>query len=287
LTLKEQIPWPIKIGAKIVLARVPVSYSVWKKLGVFVNGEMQEPEYAFNVFQRHYEAARKRVRICTGFVGMELGPGDSLFSALIAKAFGAAHVYLVDVKSYAQADLAPYRQMESFLRRKGLNVPDLARCSTVEDVLRLCSATYLTGGLDSLRGVPAATVDFVWSQAVLEHIRLHEFEDFFRELRRIQRNDGIGSHSVDLKDHLGGALNNLRFSQRVWESNLFARSGFYTNRIRCREMLSRFERAGFQVDLLRSERFERQPTPRHKLSPAFHDVSDEDLAVAGFEVLLS
>jgi SAM-dependent methyltransferase len=194
---------------------------------------------------------------------------------------------LIDVKSYAQADLALYRQMERLLRQKGLNVPDLAGCGTVEDVLRLCSATYLTEGLDSLREVPDATADFVWSQAVLEHIRLHEFDDFLRELRRIQRSDGIGSHSVDLKDHLGGALNNLRFSRRVWESSLLAESGFYTNRIRYQEMLSRFERAGFQVDLLRPQRFERQPTPRHKLSSAFRDVSDEDLAVAGFEVLLS
>ena len=39
------------------------------------------------------------------------------------------------------------------------------------------------------------------------------------------RPGGLCSHVVDLKDHLGGALNNLRFSQRVWESRTMAGSG--------------------------------------------------------------
>ena len=44
------------------------------------------------------------------------------------------------------------------------------------------------------------------------------------------RRDGICVHRVDLNDHLGGRLNNLRFTDAIWESVLFRESGFYANR---------------------------------------------------------
>jgi len=44
------------------------------------------------------------------------------------------------------------------------------------------------------------------------------------------------SHRVDLRDHFGSALNNLRFSDKKWELDWIANSGFYTNRIRLQEM---------------------------------------------------
>ena len=60
------------------------------------------------------------------------------------------------------------------------------------------------------------------------------------ELRRIQRSEGVGSHCVSISDILGGKLNDLRFSRRIWESSLMANSGFYTNRLRYRELLRLF-----------------------------------------------
>lgn len=94
------------------------------------------------------------------------------------------------------------------------------------------------------------SIDFIWSQAVLEHIRKSEFLDTMLELHRILRPNGVCSHVVDLKDHLGGALNNLRFSEKLWESNFMASSGFYTNRIRYSEMLDIFHQAGFSVEVV-------------------------------------
>jgi hypothetical protein len=34
LSLKRHLPWQIKIAAKIVLARLPLSYRVWEKLSL-------------------------------------------------------------------------------------------------------------------------------------------------------------------------------------------------------------------------------------------------------------
>ena len=134
--------------------------------------------------------------------------------------------------------------------------------------------------------MPSASVDFIWSHAVLEHVRKREFLDTMRECRRILKSGGICSHQIDLRDHLGGALNNLRFSERVWESEIVAMSGFYTNRIWFGEMLSLFGQAGFEVEVGDVHRWARLPTPRKRLAREFRTVSDKDLLVADFSVLL-
>ena len=126
----------------------------------------------------------------------------------------------------------------------------------------------------------------IFSQAVLEHIRREQFLDTMRECRRILKRDGVCSHRVDLKDHLGGGLNNLRFSPEIWESKLFVRSGFYTNRIRYREMLKLFSSAGFDVEIIEENRWNVLPIDRSQLAPLFQDISDDELLVSGFSAVL-
>jgi len=49
--------------------------------------------------------------------------------------------------------------------------------------------------------------------------------DTMNEYCRVLSSDGIASHRIDLKDHLGGSLNNLCFSVRVWESDFSFNQG--------------------------------------------------------------
>lgn len=129
-------------------------------------------------------------------------------------------------------------------------------------------------------------MDFIWSQAVLEHIRKAEFLDTMLELRRIIRPDGVCSHVVDLKDHLGGRLNNLRFPENLWESNFMSSSGFYTNRIRYSEMVDIFAQAGFSVEVVSLKQWQNLPTPKAKMSEKFKNLLDEELCISGFSLLL-
>jgi SAM-dependent methyltransferase len=149
-----------------------------------------------------------------------------------------------------------------------------------------CRATYLTGGLESLRVLSDKSIDFVWSQAVLEHFRRGEFADYCREMARVLRPGGVCSHRIDLKDHLGGSLNNLRFQDAIWESKFMATSGFYTNRIRYSEMLQAFKDAGFRVEVQNVDRWSELPIARKKLSPPFREMPVEELLVKGFDVVL-
>jgi SAM-dependent methyltransferase len=282
----ERVPWQVKIAAKIVLARLPIPYHSWEKIGLFKQGGMDRPDYALATFRRHFDRADFDRKKTGGFVGLELGPGDSVSSALMIRALGGSQTYLVDAESCATEDVEVYRRMEGHLRQLGLHPPNLDHCKNVNDVSKAIGAVYMTDGLASLRKIPSATVDLVWSNAVLPYVRRREFLPFLQELRRVQRTDGVGSHRIPLKDVIGGNLNDLRFSERVWESEFVAKSRFYTNRLRYFELLRMFRRAGFEPKVVGEIRWKTLPTPRQKMAREFAELTDEDLLVSDFDVLL-
>jgi len=275
-------PWRLKLAAKLVLARLPVAYGSWSRLTLFKHGTMDEPAYAEGVFRRHLERVAPR----DAYVALELGPGDTAFTAVVAAYLGAARTVLVDVGPFARRDVEGYRKMARYLAAAGLSGPELEDAQSFEEMLERCSAEYLVGGLESLRSLGDGSVDFSFSHAVLEHVRAGELPALLRELRRVTATGGASSHVIDLQDHLAHGLNNLRFSDRVWESRLFASSGFYTNRVRRSDLLRLFDETGFETEVVAEARWERLPTPRARLAPRFRSLSDDDLLVHNLEVVL-
>lgn len=282
-----QIPWHCKIALKLLLARLPIDYQSWSNIGIFKHGYMKDPEYALKVFTTHFERARPLLPPDKQLVGLELGPGDSLAGAILGPSFGLDRVLLVDVGRFASNDFNTYEALIRFLQSRNVPTERYHDCHSIEDILLRSNTTYLTGGLRDLQGIPDGSVDFIWSQAVLEHVRRAEFLTTMKELRRVLAHGGVASHRIDLADHLGGALNNLRFRRALWESPTWSSSGFYTNRIRYREMLDLFHEAGFASEVVRVDRWEELPTPRHKLDSEFRSQPDQDLVVSGFDVVLT
>lgn len=278
------VPWRVRILGKIVLSRLPVDYRLWKRLGLFEHGAMNQPRYALQVVAEHVKRSGIVPR-SGGFVALELGPGDSLFSGLVAGAMGATTTYSVDVGSFATQSLDDYRDMERYLVAQGFSIPDMSAARSTDELLAGYGVHYLTSGLRSLEQVPDASVDFLWSHATLEHIRRRDFRHLTKEMRRILRRTAVASHQVDLRDHLGGALNNLRFSERLWESRFMSRSGFYTNRIGYSEMLELFREAGFAIEVTEVIRWQELPTPRRAMALEFSQRPLDDLLIQGFHML--
>jgi len=286
MNLKAFIPWYAKIIIKILLARLPLNYRLWRGTRIFRHGDMDRPAYAYKVFRTHYDRVNfPRKNIC--FVALELGPGDSLFSALLTYAFHASCTYLVDVGRFARDDISAYQAMATFLSHQNLSPPQIKGASSLHELLESINAHYEVNGINSLRKISDGSIDFAWSHAVLEHIWRADFSQTLFELRRILRPDGVCSHRIDLRDHLGGGLNNLRFSSSFWESDFIRRSGFYTNRIRCQEMLHLFEIAGFAVKVLNTDRWPQFPISNAKLSREFGNIPKDDLLISGFDVVLT
>jgi SAM-dependent methyltransferase len=283
MSAAQLVPWWAKIAAKVVLSRLSIDYGRWQRFGLFKHGAMNDPAYAFRVVESHVK--RSGLDGLQGLTVLELGPGDSVAAAVVARALGAEATYLVDSGDFAAAGMATYVAMQTYLEGVGLHPPDLRSCATRQDVLEVCGATYLTHGTESLKTIAAASVDLVFSQAVLEHVRLTDFAPSQLELRRVLRSTGLASHTVDLRDHLGGALNNLRISDALWEAEWMARSGFYTNRLRLSEVLDCLSRAGFTAEVTDTQRWDRLPTPKRKLQARFRHFPEEELCVSTFDIV--
>ena len=195
---------------------------------------------------------------------LEMGTGDSVASALMAAARGAEKTYLVDVGSFATRDMGFYKNLAEALKSEDTSFSvEVSEEMSLEDMLGICNAEYLTSGLQSLKKIEDGTVDFIWSHATLEHVRKHEFTETMKETFRILRPGGVASHNIDFKDHLGGALNNLRFRENIWEAEwMAAGSGFYTNRIRPHEIVEIFKGCGFVIDYMEKGRWDELPTPK-------------------------
>jgi SAM-dependent methyltransferase len=280
-SLATMVPWWAKILAKLLLARFRLPYRAWRKMGFFLHGAMEDPSYAWRVYSLHLAQYQKFSGKAVPGEVLELGPGDSAFSGAFGAALGTRRTVLVDVESFFSWNDRSMKTLRSFLFRDHPNL-----CLPDGSGLESIRTDYLTHGLESLRSLPEASVDFIWSQAVLEHLPREAFPAFLAEMRRIVRSDGLLSHRVDLKDHLGGGLNNLRFNDSIWESRWFQSSGFYTNRLRRDEILSAFRQAGFEVVLMVEERWSRMPTRKNKLNSAFRLRSDEELLVSGLNLVL-
>jgi SAM-dependent methyltransferase len=284
--LRGLLPWWCRIIAKIALSRLPLGGRTWQRLGLFSPGGMDDPDYACSVFEHHYRVAGAPP---PGFAFLELGPGDSLASAVIGRAYGAKRGWLIDSGAYASCDMGLYHRLAERLEA-GHPAVDLAHVRAAPDpkaMLAELSVRYLENGLAGLRDVPGGSCDMVFSQAVLEHVPRDEFAATMVEIYRILKHGGISTHQVDFRDHLGGGLNNLRFSDAMWEAPCFARrSGFYTNRLRLSEMMAMMRAAGFAVEIAARERWEQLPISRPALELRFRGMSDEDLATWSAFVVL-
>lgn len=281
MALVTAAPWWLKMGAKIVLARLPVSYSRWRALGAFRHGAMLDVDYAIHVFERHFQQIAGTLP--RGATILELGPGDSLATAVIAAAHGVGRTWLVDAGAFASAEVAPYNALARRLTELGHTVPG-APYARVDEMLRCTGAAYFTSGLASLAAVPDRSLQFSFSQAVLEHVALTEFDATIASLFRLHEPGSATSHRVDLQDHLAHSLNSLRFSRRTWESRLLSASGFYTNRLRAPQVLSAFERAGFTIEAQRLDRWPALPISRRRLHPEFAALTDDELCVRGVDL---
>lgn len=95
----------------------------------FEHGDMNQPGWALDTFLEHARTARV-VGIESGlphikvksdnFNVLELGPGDSLFTAVIARALGASRTWLVDAAPFATTDMSVYVELIEFCGKRDL-----------------------------------------------------------------------------------------------------------------------------------------------------------------------
>lgn len=279
--MKKLVPWWAKIILKIILAKLPISYKVWAKIGIFRHGKMDQIDYSIRVFRKHLEINGLQFESLSGLKVLEIGPGDSLATAILTSNYGGSSI-LVDAADYASKDVNKYNKIYRSISSKGVG----DEYSDINDFFEKTKSKYLTSGLESLKCIPSNSVDFIFSQAVLEHIKLSEFVEVQKQIFRILKVGATGSHRIDLKDHLGGGLSNLILPKNIWETDIFYDSGFYTNRLRFEQIIEILINVGFSVEVVEKDIWEHLPIPAKKMSSPFRSYTFENLRCSGFTVLL-
>ena len=240
-------PWWVKLGVKLVLGALPVPAGAWRAIG------LRRHSFGALDAERLVEPLACRARRFQQVAGraprtvLEVGPGAMVLRAPIAAALGLGPIWYLDVEDSAPRELAPYRIAAEAARQAGLVPPDLSRCTSRADVLAACDARLLIGGPAALAAVPAGSVDLVFSEVALEHVRRDALAPLLAALRRVTAPGGLGLHAVDFHDHLGGRLRHLRYGPAFWDGRAVARAGLYCNQLGLSQYLAAFAAAGFSA----------------------------------------
>jgi len=269
--------WRLKILIKVILSRLPINYSTWKRFNIFKHGEMESFDYSKQIFEGHFKDMSKLNLIPNPSI-LEVGPGDSLFSMIFSRKYSNNMFYFLDVGDFANKDINLYKGLIKKLINEGyLEKFDINEDFSFDELLNFSNAKYMTSGINDLKKLDNDSIDYIFSHSVLEHVRLFEIDELISQMYRVIKPGGIVSHNINYKDHLSESLNNLRFSSKTWESDLFANSGFYTNRIPATKMHSMFKNVGFKILRENFGKWDKLPIPRLKISDEFKAFSDEEL----------
>lgn len=268
--------WLLKILIKIIISRLPIKYSIWRRIGIFRHGGMDNYEYSKKIFFGHLEDMKKYRKIKNPTI-LELGPGDGITSAIYSSVLNSPKIYLVDVKPFAENKVDKYLKIFNLLKKEYRTNISLKNINSINSLLKECNAVYLTNGLSSLRNIEDSSIDYLFSHSVMEHIKFSEIKLLVREMHRILKPNGVMSHNINYKDHLEDSLNNLRFSNYVWESEFISKSGFYTNRIPAVEMHKIFKENGFEFYFENYSQWKKLPIKRKYINKYFAKYSDIEL----------
>ncbi len=269
--------WRLKIILKIIFSRLNIPYSFWKKINIFKHGQMENFDYSRKIFEGHFKDLTQINKIYNPVI-MEIGPGDSLFSMVYSRKYSKEKFYFLDVGSFANKDISLYLNLQKILEKSNyFSLKLKSNYTSFDEILEFYNSEYLINGIESMKKLKENSVDYIFSHSVLEHVRKYELNDFIKEMYRVLKPNGVISHNINYKDHLNESLNNLRFSEKLWESNFFASSGFYTNRIPAFLMHEYFRNNGFNIIKENFGKWDSLPIKRSALSQEFKNFTDEEL----------
>lgn len=181
---------------------------------------------------------------------LEVGPGINYGSALLLSCYGAKVIV-------ADRFLAPwdphyhprfYACLRDWIKE---NLPQ-ADVSPLECILTYNnyipeSIKCFASPMEELTGIATASVDIIFSNAVLEHI--YNPEAAFKSLARVSKPDGWGFHQVDFRDHrsMDKPLEFLLMDAKEFAKEFALRHGECGNRYRPWEYEQLFQKAGFEI----------------------------------------
>jgi Methyltransferase domain len=279
-------------------------------------GGTDSARYCYSVWLRHLILGMRTgmVRSVPKIVA-ELGPGDSIGIGIAALLSGAQKYFALDLVRYSnlQKNLEIFDDIVSMFAASS-RIPDdfefpflyprldcydfpahlfalngLRESLAPARVAAIRSSIANSDAKESMISykapwnapevIEAGSVDFVFSQAVLEHV--DDLDGVYAAMRRWVKSDGIMTHQIDFKCHGKASTWNghWTYSDFVWKI-IVGRRSYLLNRQPHSVHVKLIEKSGFVIlndTVLRSASVLR----RAQLASRFSSLSDDDLTTSG------
>ncbi|MDR3642626.1 MAG: methyltransferase domain-containing protein [Candidatus Doudnabacteria bacterium] len=304
---------PTKVLLKGLATFIPGAYALFSK----GTGGTGSARYCYSVWLRHLVLAKKSGRLNRfPSVIAELGPGDSLGIGLAALLSGADKYYGLDVVRHTdtRTNLKIFEQLIELFKRQA-PIPDSREFPNIyplldnyefpSDILtvELLQKTLAAERLwqlrkdieassekfiayfvpwDDAKVIKPNSVDFIYSQFVLEHV--NSLELTYGSLNRWLKPGGLMSHMVDFRCHGTATKWNGQwaYSDFMWKLIKGGRP-FLLNRQPASAHIQLLEKFGFNI--INSLKFtSNDGIARANLSAAFKNLADDDLKTWGLFV---
>lgn len=246
-------------------------------------GGSDSARYCYSVWFRHLNILNRYGFEINGAQIGELGPGDSLGVGLTALLSGAARYVGLDIVPYsAKADLEKMLDELLLLYSRKERVPDDAefprvgpRIDSYELPSHLIDWTNLPVKAEEIRGqiriginsgsllgyrvpwmslpqIDEASLDLIFSQAVLEHV--DSLEETYRAMFAWLKPGGYASHVIDFGAHGRSPFWNGHWAYSDWQWNqVRGKREFLLNREPLSAHLGLAKKVGFELLLIKRE----------------------------------
>ena len=270
--------------------------------------------YCYSVFLRHRViAAQYGLKTMPDSV-VELGPGDSLGIGLMALLTGSRRYIAIDAVRHASTgvNLEVLDGLVALLQRRA-PIPADEDCIEIRPALesyafphQLFDDATLNAALDSARldtirrsltdehdggaiqylapfgamdGIPPASVDWIFSQAVMEHVDIPR--ETYRQCFRCLKSGGMMTHQIDFRSHETAPEWNghWKYPQWLWRV-MHGRRPWFVNRLPHSAHIKMQREAGFDILCDKQERRDDGMT-RNQLAAKFKQLSEDDMRIVG------
>jgi SAM-dependent methyltransferase len=225
----------------------------------------------------------------------ELGPGDSLGIGLAALLSGAARYVGLDIVRYsAKADLEKMFDELLSMHTKGERIPDdkefpfvRPRIDSYEFPRDAVDRRNISTKVEEIRNQPQidqASLDLIFSQAVLEHI--DSLEETYRAMFAWLKPGGYASHVIDFRAHGRAPFWNGHWAYSDWQWRLVrGKREYLLNREPLSTHVVLAKKVGFELLLI-----ERNQAPNglevQVLAPRFRRLDADDAHTSGVFLIL-
>ena len=302
--------WQLKGLVQKVVGAMPagvtLNYWLQRRFGGLRDfpGEFASKVEDWTIMTRHLRDAGRSL---TGARLLEIGTGWYPTFPLACYLAGARQVSTFDLNRHLKPELTRAciallgEHLPTIAAKSGEPLAEDERGYAVHAALPdpAGDPTGATGGVvhyrapaDATRtGLPAASVDVVFSNSVLEHVPPDVIRALYDESRRVLSPGGLMFHSVNCGDHYAyvdrriNQLNYLQYPDRAWA--FWNNRLLYQNRLRAHRFVDDAVDAGFDIVLntanARPERL--QQLRALKIAPQFAAIAPEQLCITSVDFI--